>query len=208
MLMRMGAMAATGYGVETLDTRLNVSGYHVSNSGIMPSEEVGRVDSMAEEKNAARKTQQAIIKSIDESADGPSTLTKGQKGNYGEMKMDDILEGKGLERKSLNRVTDIDAPTHQGIDGVYYDAGPPPRYIIAEAKYGTAKLSTLSDGTKQMSDKWIDDRLLDAIGEDAYNQYLIDKAVYPECRTDVLIHVNTDYIVDVPKILVDGKTVK
>ena len=43
------------------------------------------------------------------------------------------------------------------------------QYFIVEAKYkATAKLSTLADGTKQMSDAWIlnDTRIVDAIGVD------------------------------------------
>jgi hypothetical protein len=61
----------------------------------------------------------------------------------------------------------IDAPTHQGIDGVFKKGN---EYFIVEAKYkGTATLSTLTDGTKQMSDAWIGQnnfqRLIDAVGE-------------------------------------------
>lgn len=32
-------------------------------------------------------------------------------------------------------------------------------YIVGEAKYNTSKLSTLKDGTKQMSKKWIGGKL-------------------------------------------------
>ncbi|MFR6393684.1 MAG: hypothetical protein ACLUN0_13085 [Roseburia sp.] len=37
-----------------------------------------------------------------------------QKGNYGEMKMDAYFESQGYERISLDRVTDLNAPNHQG----------------------------------------------------------------------------------------------
>ena len=38
-------------------------------------------------------------------------------------------------------------------------------YIVGEAKYNTSRLSTLSDGTKQMDREWIDDnRLKNAVG--------------------------------------------
>jgi hypothetical protein len=57
-------------------------------------------------------------------------------------------------------------PGEQGIDGVYKNKTPPPDYIITETKYGTAKLSKLEDGTKQMSDKWVlsSDRLENKVG--------------------------------------------
>ncbi|MGN0329182.1 MAG: hypothetical protein ACI4D4_09405, partial [Lachnospira sp.] len=79
-----------------------------------------------------------------------------QKGNYGEMKMDAYFESQGYERISLDRVTDLNTPTHQGIDGVYYNPDGHPPYIIGEAKYGSSKLSTLADGTPQMSTEWIE----------------------------------------------------
>ena len=34
--------------------------------------------------------------------------------------MDVYFKSQGYERISLDRVTDLNAPTHQGIDGVYY----------------------------------------------------------------------------------------
>ena len=78
-----------------------------------------------------------------------------QKGNYAEMKMDYTYESQGFNRISNNRLTSLDAPPHTGIDGVYHSVDPPPKYVIAEAKYGSSRLNTLSDGTPQMSDKWI-----------------------------------------------------
>lgn len=79
-----------------------------------------------------------------------------QKGNYGEMKMDAYFESQGYERISLDRVTDLNAPNHQGIDGVYYNPDGHPPYVIGEAKYGNSRLSTLTDGTPQMSWEWIE----------------------------------------------------
>lgn len=79
-----------------------------------------------------------------------------QKGNYGEIKMDAYFESQGYERISLDRVTDLNAPNHQGIDGVYYNPDGHPPYVIGEAKYGSSRLSTLADGTPQMSREWIE----------------------------------------------------
>ena len=79
-----------------------------------------------------------------------------QKGNYGEMKMDAYFESQGYERISLDRVTDLNAPNHQGIDGVYYNPNGHPPYVIGEAKYGSSRLGNTLDGP-QMSDDWIYD---------------------------------------------------
>ena len=63
-------------------------------------------------------------------------------------------------------VTGLDDAGRQGIDGVYYNPNGHPPYIISEAKYNKAKLgNTLSDG-KQMSERWIDGRLENAVGEE------------------------------------------
>ncbi|MCR5837693.1 MAG: hypothetical protein K6G88_14435 [Lachnospiraceae bacterium] len=73
----------------------------------------------------------------------------------------------GYERVSLDRVTGLDDPIHQGIDGVYYNPEGTPQYIIAEAKYGSARLGNTIDGP-QMSDSWINgsDRLVKSVGDD------------------------------------------
>lgn len=93
--------------------------------------------------------------------------TNKQKGNYGEMKVDKYFEELGYERISLDRVTGLDDPIHQGIDGVYYNPEGTPQYIIAEAKYGSARLGNTADGP-QMSDLWIkgSNRLRKAVGND------------------------------------------
>lgn len=93
--------------------------------------------------------------------------TNKQKGNYGEMKVDKYFEELGYERISLDRVTGLDDPIHQGIDGVYYNPEGTPQYIIAEAKYGSARLGNTVDGL-QMSDLWIkgSNRLRKAVGND------------------------------------------
>ena len=64
--------------------------------------------------------------------------------------MDVYFKSQGYERISLDRVTDLNAPTHQGIDGVYYNLDGHPPYIIGEAKYGSSRLAILADGTPLM----------------------------------------------------------
>lgn len=95
-----------------------------------------------------------------------SSASSLRKGNFGEMASDVFLTEKGY--KPLHtRIQNIDAPTHQGLDGVFQKGN---EYFIVEAKYhGTATLNPANPTTglpKQMTDSWITggDRLLDAVG--------------------------------------------
>lgn len=126
-----------------------------------------------------------------------------QKGNYGEMKMDAYFESQGYERISLNKVTDLNTPTHQGIDGVYYNPDGHPPYIIGEAKYGSSRLSTLVDGTPQMSDKWIIDRLENAVGGEVANDIKMEMILNPDNIGSSLVHVSPDGGIDITE-LIDG----
>lgn len=97
-----------------------------------------------------------------------SETRNGTKGKFGEMMADDYAANQTPPWEKLNGdPATMDTPGHQGIDGVYRDPGPPPRVIVADAKYGSAGLGALVDGTRQMSPKWVRDRLEDAVGEDA-----------------------------------------
>ncbi|MDO4729448.1 MAG: hypothetical protein Q4B43_10665 [Bacteroidota bacterium] len=86
-----------------------------------------------------------------------------RKSNYGEMntdlKMESITEidGKPASLTALHeKITDIDTPIKQGIDHIYQNATPPPKYVIAESKYGSSKLNKK---TGQMSRDWCKDRI-------------------------------------------------
>ena len=118
--------------------------------------------------------QRGIISEVD---DGTIELISNmRKGNYGEMTTDEIYRQLGYERISLDMTTEIDGATHHGIDGVYHNPNGHPPYIIAEAKYGNARLSYLKNPKiKQMSREWIDDRLKDAVGKGTYDE--IDRAM-------------------------------
>ena len=126
-----------------------------------------------------------------------------QKGNYGEMKMDVYFKSQGYERISLDRVTDLNTPTHHGIDGVYYNPDGHPPYIIGEAKYGSSRLSILADGTPQMSDKWIIDRLENAVGEGVANDIKMEMILNPDNVGSILVHVSSNGEIDITK-LIDG----
>lgn len=92
--------------------------------------------------------------------------TKSEKGVYGEAQADTYMEEDGFQKLNEDIVKVGDDPLGKGIDGVWKNTNPPPEYVITEAKYGTSQLSKLKDGTKQMSDKWVFDRLGDAVDED------------------------------------------
>lgn len=109
----------------------------------------------------------------------PNTATNKQKGNYGEIRSREVLtqnpalQRQGYDLEPIGRTKEtpltINDSGHQGIDGIYKNNTPPPSYIIDEAKYNTSQLGTLEDGTRQMSDDWINsnDRLQTACGKEA-----------------------------------------
>ncbi|HEB9312352.1 TPA: hypothetical protein RZK28_001852 [Campylobacter coli] len=68
------------------------------------------------------------------------------------MQMDKYYKAKGYKRISLNKVKGLDDKIHHEMDGIYYNPDKNPKYIIAEAKFGTSKLDRK---TKQMSDEWL-----------------------------------------------------
>lgn len=88
-----------------------------------------------------------------------------QKGNFGEIAADICMAEKGYIRLGDNRVTDLDQPGHDGIDGVYWNPWKNPPFVIVDAKYNTAQLAETKDG-KQMSVSWIDARLDPAVGKE------------------------------------------
>nr|MBP6411739.1 hypothetical protein [Pseudarcicella sp.] len=94
-----------------------------------------------------------------------ATATNIRKGNFGEMASDAFLAEKNFQPLHT-RLQSIDAPTRQGIDGVFKKGN---EYFIVESKYsGTATLSNTADG-KQMSDPWINgsNRLRNAVNNQA-----------------------------------------
>lgn len=76
--------------------------------------------------------------------------------------MDQYYISQGYKPLHSPRVTSLEDKGHHGIDGVYEKDG---KYIIADAKYGQARLGDSQDGT-QMSQEWINKRLDDAVGKE------------------------------------------
>ncbi len=114
------------------------------------------------------------LKFTDEVLDVANATNK-QKGNFGEIKAAaNLSKNKKLKSAGydLTRIGDK-APTgfnntiKKGIDGLYENATPPPKFVIDEAKFNTAQLGKTKDG-KQMSDGWL-------LGEKTGNNRLIDQ---------------------------------
>lgn len=83
-----------------------------------------------------------------------------QVGRWGEVEADRYAASQGWERIDGDMTT-MDSPFTgpQRIDAIYRDPGPPPRYIVSDAKaMGSPQLRTQA-GVLQMSEQWISDRL-------------------------------------------------
>ncbi|MEM6268354.1 MAG: hypothetical protein AAF998_02900 [Bacteroidota bacterium] len=111
--------------------------------------------------------------------------TNKEKGNFGEMLTDVEMVEAGwtpLHR----RVTSLDQTIEQGIDHVFTNPGPPPMHVVADSKYGSAKLKRLVDGTKQMSEEWIRNRIFDAVGPRRGREILRDgyQSVVSKIKSD------------------------
>ncbi|MFP7226540.1 pre-toxin TG domain-containing protein, partial [Priestia filamentosa] len=138
---------------------------------------------------AVRAQQCKVIRSV-ENGEVALKTTK-RKGNYGEMKMDDFFESQTYTRISDDRVLTLDQKIVKGIDGVYENLSPPPKYVIAEAKYNTSRLSNTKDG-KQMSESWVDGsrRLESAVGEEMADRIREEMLLNPDNVQSILINVD------------------
>ncbi|WP_213422537.1 T7SS effector LXG polymorphic toxin [Bhargavaea massiliensis] len=140
---------------------------------------------------AAQIQQRNAIKSVES---GKTKLKNNQqKGNYGEMKMDVHYESQGYSRISRDRVTKLEQKIVQGIDGVYENSSPPPKYIIAEAKYNSSRLGHTKNG-RQMSDKWVSskDRLRNAVGKNTAREIEFEKLINPSNVQKRLVRIKKD----------------
>ena len=127
---------------------------------------------------------------LDSIINGEKNLeTSQEKGNFGEMMTDRDLKEKGYERISLEHTTDLSSPGRQGIDGVYYKKGGNPEYMIVDSKYGSAQLGDTVDG-KQMSDKWIDNRLDNAVGKEKADEIRMEKLINNDNVGSYVAHVD------------------
>lgn len=142
--------------------------------------------------------QKDVIKSVES---GEKCLDNtDEKGNYGEMKVDQDLKEKGYTRISKDVVTSLDEPGHQGIDGIYYNEEGIPQYIVVDAKYNTAKLNPETVDGKQMSENWINKRLDVAVGKETADKIRMEKLLNPNNVESYVAHVSTDGIISYDKL--------
>lgn len=208
IIAKEGLSTLAGEGVSKLTTDLSGNQTAGMMAGMLASgltsHGLDKLDVKFKQKSFTDLMKQGMVESSNFSVDdiikgvenGEIPLSNNiQKGNYGEMKMDAYFESQGYERISLDRVTDLNAPNHQGIDGVYYNPDGHPPYVIGEAKYGSSRLGNTLDGP-QMSDDWIygSNRLLKAVGKEMYDDILV------EGYGKQLIHIDKNGVLDVTAI--------
>ncbi|WP_051376799.1 hypothetical protein [Burkholderia sp. WSM2232] len=109
--------------------------------------------------------------------DDVATMSRAQKGIFGEKVSDDFMKARGY-RSELSESRQMrlleQQPTGRGIDGVYRKppGEPPPPYVVTETKFRTGgkftpdQLPITKSSGKQMSGPWISDRLEDAVGDE------------------------------------------
>lgn len=106
--------------------------------------------------------------------------TTGEKGDIGEAEADKFMDGRKYRKiGSSKKPTTGTGGKPQGIDGVYENASPPPRYVVGEAKYDK---STFLKG--QDTAEWVDARLDQACGKKLADQIRAEGYEYWELRYD------------------------
>lgn len=131
------------------------------------SDEDGEAKELTDEEINGRQ-KKSIKEGFERIANGEK-LTDAEKGNLGEMLMDQYYISQGYISIHSPRVMDLEHKSGQGIDGVYEKTNPDGsrEYVIADAKVNSSKLNKgLADGTDQMSDVWIEKRLDNAVGKE------------------------------------------
>ena len=113
-----------------------------------------------------------------------------RKGNFGEMFMDYCFDNNGYQRLSNNTVTNLDQPTHHGLDGVYVNLYN--EFAVGEAKYGTSQLGYTQHG-QQMSNEWIINGLINEFGitfqqnmcKKGFEKYIVRVATQKTANNDL-----------------------
>lgn len=140
-----------GASLEAIDAKYNIS-----------------YDRNAYREYAIQKKTNEIIKSVEKEGSIGENGTSLERGNYGEMKMDQQMAKYGFRKVSTRTVTSLNDATETGIDGIYYHPKTG-KYVILDAKAGSSSLGTTADG-KQMSKDWIfgSNRLKNSVSEKDY----------------------------------------
>ncbi|MDR5754495.1 MULTISPECIES: hypothetical protein [unclassified Caballeronia] len=131
------------------------------------------------------------------------------KGIFGEKVSDDFMTGRGYKSElSADRQMRLleQQPTGRGIDGVYRKPpkSDPPPYVVTETKFRadgkvkglpTTKGSKGYPSAKQMSTRWITDRLPDAVGQVQARNILKEKY-----ESWLMVVDETGAVVDITKL--------
>lgn len=144
--------------------------------------------------NDFNELQKAQIKEGVSRIDQGEELSKDEKGNLGEMMMDQYYISQGYTPLNIHRVNslyDNKSGYHTGIDGVYERETPSgeKEYLIADAKYGKSQLGDTKDG-KQMSDNWIEHRLDDAVGKEKADEIRDSYETNPDSVQRNVYHID------------------
>ncbi len=131
---------------------------------------------------------------IDDVKNGNTLLDSSKvKGNFGEMVADNYIEDLKDATRIGKRVTTLNDKLQTGIDGVYECASPPPKYIIAEAKFNTSQLKQTQDGL-QTSESWIlgSNRLEKAVGPEIAELIKDELLMHPENVQSILVNIDVN----------------
>lgn len=92
-------------------------------------------------------------------------MTNGEKGVFGEAMADAWMKKNGYTKLNGPMTKIGDRPKGPGIDGIYQNSNPPPKYVIVDAKatagnpLTSSNYPTTKGGQKQMSKRWVEARL-------------------------------------------------
>jgi hypothetical protein len=131
---------------------------------------VKSADAVAESviKRGTARNADDLAASAGKGTDDVIVRTSKEGATFGEKTAHDEMIRRNMEPVGKTNGVYVDGAT--GIDGVYKNTSPPlpPDYIITEAKYNKAALdkTVLADGTKQMDNDWILNRLEAKVGAD------------------------------------------
>ncbi len=138
--------------------------------------------------------------------DDVAKMSRAQKGIFGEKVSDDFMTARRYKSElSADRQMRLleQQPMGRGIDGVYMKpwGEPPPPYVVTETKFRTggdfspSQLPMTKSSGKQMSARWIGDRLGDAVGQIKARTIL--KAKY---ESWLMVVDETGAVVDITKL--------
>jgi hypothetical protein len=139
----------------------------------------------SEADEAAAGTSAEAARSAGGAPEVSRPLTSAQKGAFGEQRGDVFMEERGFVKRGSHNAPGPGGgrPKPQGIDGVYENTHPPPKWVVAEAKYGESGYGVTRSG-KQLSDPWTDARLDHAVGRTLADQIRLEGYERWELRVD------------------------